>query len=102
VIEALHVLVGATVAISVDWAIYTHLSAYVRIAFPRTPYLGYREVALGSSLALTRTLAVGISGVGAGLALALKQPSLWLVAVGLFGLAHSMLYAFLYRRGERP
>ena len=101
-IEALYVLVGATVAISLDWAVYTHLSAYLRIGFPVSPHLRYRKVALGSSLALTRTLTVGVTGVGAGLAFALNQASLWLVAVGLFVLVHSVLCAFLYRRGERP
>jgi len=101
VIEALYVLVGAAVAISIDWAIYTHLSAYLRAGFPRTPYARYREIGQGSPIALARTASVAAVGMSAGLAFALKNASLWLVAVVLFVLAHSLIYALLYRKSTQ-
>lgn len=101
VIDAIHVLIGASVAILLDWAIYTHLSAYLRIGFPTTPDLGYREIAAGSSMALPRTgIVVGI-GAAAGLAVAANNPSLWLITSGSFIVAHSALYALLYKRRQQ-
>ena len=97
-IETLYVLVGATVAILLDWAIYTHLSAYLRVGFPATPDPTYSEIAFSSSMALIRTFAVAVAGMAAGVAFASKDAWVWLVAVGLFVVVHSMLYAFLYKR----
>ena len=102
VIEVLYVLIGASLAILLDWAIYTHLSAYLRIGFPATPDFSYCEIAFGSATTLIRTCAISATGMAAGLAFASKHASLWLVAVGLFVLAHTMLYALLYKRRERP
>jgi hypothetical protein len=99
-IEVLYVLAGATVAILLDWAIYTHLSAFIRVGFPTTPHARYRDLALGSAMASVRTFSVGAVGVSAGVAFALKDANLWLVAAGLFVLGHSMLYGLLYKRGE--
>ncbi|SKB87665.1 hypothetical protein SAMN06295937_10252 [Sphingopyxis flava] len=84
-IEALYVLAGATVAISIDWAIYTHLGAYLYVGFPKTPYRRYREIGRGSVIALARTASVVIAGMSAGFAFASTNASLWLLAVGLFG-----------------
>ena len=100
-VEALQVLVGAALSILLDWAIYTHLSEYLRLGFPATPDASYREVALGSSTAIIRTVALAVTGVTGGLAFALGLAPLWLLAVGLFAVAHAVLYALLYRRGER-
>ena len=102
VIEALQVLLGALVAILLDWAIYTHLSAYVRVSFPATPYLRYREIAFGSSTASIRTSAVCIAGLAAGFAFASKQGDLWIFSLGLFALVHSVIYALLHKQTERP
>jgi hypothetical protein len=101
VIEAAYVQLGASLAILLDWAIYTHLNAYLRIGFPSTPRSSWCEIAFGGSAALLRTLAVLATGMGAGLSFASKQASPWLVAAGLFVLTHSLLYAMLYMRKER-
>jgi hypothetical protein len=99
--EALYVPIGPFVAILLDWAIYTHLSPYLRIGFPTTPDFSYREIAVGSLMALIRTGAIAAIGAAAGLAFALKQPSLWLITSGLFIIAHSALYAVLYKRRQQ-
>lgn len=101
-IEILHGFAGGVIALLLDWAIFTHLSAYMRIGFPGTPYVRYREIALCRGIAITRTVAVAATGLFAGLTFALKLPSLWLIALVLFSLAHAVLYALLYRRRERP
>ena len=100
-IAALYVFVGAALALLVDWATYTHLGAFIGLGFPTTPIPRYREIALGSPMALGRTIAVGGIGAGAGLTFAFEHASLWLVAMGLFVLAHAALYALVYMRSER-
>ena len=102
VTEALHALLGAFVAILLDWSVYTHFSAYLRVGFPTTPFAKYRHLAWGDIVAIGRTTALAATGVGGGLAFTWKLPSLWLVAVGLFAAFHLTLYALLYRRKEQP
>ena len=97
--EALYVLIGPFVSILLDWAIYTHLSAYLRVGVPSTPECGYRQLALGNPTALIRTFSIVAGGLAGGLAFALKIPALWLISVGMFALAHTVLYRLLYRRG---
>jgi hypothetical protein len=98
VIEALLVLVGGCIAVLLDWAIYTHLSAFLRVGLPITPNVDYRGLALGGTAAVVRTIAVITAGMAAGLAFALRLAPAWLLAVGLFLAAHSLVYALLYKR----
>jgi hypothetical protein len=98
VIEALMVLVGGSIAVLLDWAIYTHLSAYIRVGFPAMPNADYRRLALGNSAAVVRTITVSTAGMAAGLAFALRLAPVWLLSVGFFVVAHSLLYALLYKR----
>lgn len=100
--ETLYVPIGAIVAIAIDWAIYTHLSAYLRASFPNIGHHSYREMSLGNPTTLLRTVAVFVTGLAGGLAFATKHPLLWLIAVSLFAVTHSLIYALLHRRGKRP
>ena len=96
--HALQTLAGLVVAVALDWSIYTHLSAYLRLGILGTPDATYSDVARGRSVAVIRTAAVVFSGGLGGLAFALGNGPLWLFACGLFLLAHSALYALLYKR----
>ena len=97
VVYSLCPLVGVVVAVLLDWAIYTHLSAYLRIGFPSTPYASYRQIACGSRLPKIRTAAVTTTGITAGLSFTFELAWLWLAAVVLFAVAHSFLYVILYK-----
>lgn len=94
----LQVVGGILVALAIDWAIYTHLSAYLRLGIPTTPALAYSALAGGRSLSVIRTLTVALAGALGGFAYSEGEPLLWLSAVGLFSLAHAVLYVFLYKR----
>jgi hypothetical protein len=96
-VEALRAIIGATIAILLDWAIYTHLGAYLRVGLPSTPRSSYRDLAVGSSTAVIRTITVFAVGLAGGLAFALGSGPLWLVVVGAFVVLHSLLYVSLYR-----
>lgn len=100
--EMVYILSGGIVAIAIDWAIYTHLSAYIRLAFPNSEDRSYREMSFGRPVAIVRTMVVFLSGLACGLALTMKYPLLWLVTFGLFAFTHSLIYALLYRRGGQP
>mgnify|MGYP003383038876 CR=1 FL=1 len=95
-VEALHILGGGALAVLLDWAIYNHLSAFLRAGFPTTPCVSYRKVALTGALSLSRTATLATTGAMAGLSFAWKLASLWLIAVALFAVVHAALYVLLY------
>ncbi|MBK9010374.1 hypothetical protein [Novosphingobium sp.] len=99
-IQYLYPLIGAVVTVLLDWAIYTHLSAFLRVGFPSTPIAIYREIA-GSWLPRLRTAVVAITGIAAGLSFTFKLGGLWLAAVALFAVAHTLLYVILYKVAGR-
>lgn len=96
-VHALQSLAGVVIAIALDWAIYTHVAAFLRLGILSTPRASYTEVARGRFAALVRTGAVVLSGLLGGLAFALGDVPLWLSAFGLFVLAHTALYVLLYK-----
>ena len=100
-IQYLYPLIGAVVTVLLDWAIYTHLGAYLRVGYPSTPSATYRQIACGSWLPRLRTAAVAITGIAAGLAFTFKLGWLWLAAVALFAVAHTLIYAILYKTTGR-
>jgi hypothetical protein len=98
VVGALQAITGLFLAILLDWAIYTHLSAYLRVGIPSTPRPNYCDLAIGSPAAVIRTSTVLALGVAGGLAFALGSGALWLAVVAAFAITHSLLYVLLYRR----
>lgn len=96
-IQSLYPLIGAVATVLLDWAIYTHLGAYLRVGFPSTPNASYREIACGSWMPRLRTAIVAITGIAAGLSFTFKLGWLWLAAVALFAVAHTLLYIILYK-----
>jgi hypothetical protein len=94
----LQILAGIVIAVAVDWSIYTHLSAYLRVGVPRTRALDYSVLAGERPIQWVRTAAVALSGALAGFAFASREPSLWLASALLFTLAHSLIYLLLYKR----
>ena len=94
----LHIVGGSLAALVIDWAIYTHLSAYLQVGIPTTPDKDYSALAAGRPALLLRSITVLLSGALGGIALSSREPSLWLASAGLFLLAHALLYAALYKR----
>lgn len=88
---------GAILALAIDWATYTHLSAYLRVGIPNTPHYRYRDIAFAGPQSIVRTAVAGCTGIAAGVAFSFNSGSLWLLSVGLFAVAHALLYATLYR-----
>ncbi len=86
------VLAGIAMAVAIDWAIFTHLSAFLRLAFSHTQDLTYRET-LHGGLQKVRILIVIASGVMGGWAFENKNPVVWIVALAVFAFAHCITYA---------
>ena len=79
------ILVGAITAAAMDWAIYTHLSAYLRAGFGLNRDLQFTEL-LCTKRQKFRFALVIASGVCAGIAFFDPNTALWIFALALFSL----------------
>lgn len=91
------ILAGALIAAALDWAIYTHLSAYFRAGFRLGHRLDFNDL-LSSKWQKGRFLLVIASGIVAGTAFATSNPTLWLFAIAVFCLGHASIYLYLRER----
>lgn len=91
------ILAGALIAVALDWSIYTNLSAYIRAGFRLNRYVRFRDL-LFTKWQKGRFFLVIISGATAGFSFSESNPSLWISALIVFTLAHSLIYLFLFER----
>lgn len=89
------VLAGSLTAAVLDWAIYTHLSAYLRAGF-RDHHLHFSDL-LCTKWQRGRFALVIASGFLAGVSFATHNPTLWLVALAVFLVGHGLIYRYVFR-----
>ena len=94
------VLTGALIAAILDWAVYTHLSAYMRASFRLNQHLDFSDL-LRTAWQRARFALVILAGVLAGLSFATQNPILWLVSLAVFLVGHGIIYRYIFaRQGE--
>ncbi|GAA4010067.1 hypothetical protein GCM10022280_04050 [Sphingomonas swuensis] len=98
----LQVIAGVVVSLVMDWSIYTQVSVFLPIRYPKWQVANYAELSKGSPLARIRTLTVILAGGLGGLSFSFRDGSLWLVTFGVFAIAHVTLYILLYRQPRLP
>lgn len=91
------IVVGAVVAGILDWSIYTHLSTYLRAGLVSDRYLGFGDL-LSTALQRMRFLMIIFAGAAGGWAIAFLTPTLWVLALVVFSIAHSLIYFWATRR----
>ena len=91
------ILAGALIAVALDWAIYTHLSAYLRAGLRLSRYFRFRELICTRWQKGRLGLVLG-AGAIAGVSFAESNPNLWLFALVIFLLGHALIYPYLFRR----
>lgn len=91
------IVVGVLIAAVLDWAIYTHLSAYLRAGFRLERHFHFSDL-LKTKKQKARFGLVIASGVAAGVAFADPNPTLWLVALAAFLLGHALIYVYVFER----
>ena len=91
------VLGGLLTAVLLDWAIYTHLSAFLRVGLALDRHLSYRELTL-IQWHKVRLFLVAVAGAGGGLAFAVRDPDLWIFSVAGFLLGHSLIYISVVKK----
>lgn len=82
-IAVLTIFVGALIAALLDWAIYTHLSAYLRAGFRLDHPLNFADLLITKRQKGRFALVIG-SGIVAGVAFADPNPTLWLISLTIF------------------
>lgn len=93
VMSAIYALAGGLVALILDWSIYTHLSAYIRVGLALEKKVTFSEIAINRGR--LRTAMIGASGISGGLSLELGYPKFWLLSVAAFTVFHGFLYFHL-------
>ena len=91
------ILIGILIAVILDWAIYTHLSAYLRAGLALDSYFAFRDLLI-TRWQRVRFFLVIVSGAAAGLAFAEQDAELWILALIIFLISHSFIYAYVVRR----
>jgi hypothetical protein len=91
------IVAGVVIAAVLDWAIYTHLSAYLRAGFRLERHLDFTDLLKTKSQKARFSLVIA-SGLAAGVAFANPNPALWLVALTAFLIGHALLYLYLFER----
>jgi hypothetical protein len=91
------VLIGLSIAFILDWAIYTHLSAFLRVGLALSMHVRYRDLTL-TRWHKVRLVFVAMAGAAGGISFAIHDPVLWIFAVTGFLLGHSLIYASLAKK----
>lgn len=94
---ALSLIVGILAAVAIDWAIYTHLIAYLRVGLALEKRYDFGELLI-SGWQKARIVLIVFSGALAGLAFANRKPEYWIVASVIFVIGHSMTYLSIINR----
>lgn len=97
VLASIIVAGGLLTAVLLDWAIYTHLSAFLRVGLALDQHLRYRDLTL-TRWHKARLLLVAAAGAIGGLAFAIRDPDLWIFSVVGFLLGHSLIYVFVVKK----
>jgi hypothetical protein len=91
------ILAGVLIAAALDWAIYTHLSAYLRAGFRLDRHLQFFDL-LSTKWQKGRFALIIASGIVAGLAFSVSDSTLWLGALAVFLLGHALIYLYVFER----
>jgi hypothetical protein len=91
------ILAGALIAAVLDWAIYTHLSAYFRAGFRLDRHLSFNEL-LRTRWQRARFALVITAGILAGVSFAAQLPTLWILAMAVFLVGHGFAYMHIFKR----
>lgn len=97
VIASVIVAASLLIAFLLDWAIYTHLSAYLRVGLALKKRLRYRDLVF-SRWHKVRLVLVAVAGAAGGLAFAIRDPELWIFAAAGFLLGHGLIYVSVVKK----
>lgn len=91
------ILAGALIAMGLDWAIYTHLSAYLRAGFRLNQHFRFREL-LSTKWQKGRLILIIAAGAIAGVSFSESNPNLWLVSLAIFLFGHALIYPYVFKK----